>query len=82
MVCPALPGCVSQGDGLNDALANVREAMELWLEVAREDGEEPPAETADVVSGEIAAILRDRAEGGLPLTIETRVVELPEPVAA
>ena len=48
--CPSIPGCVSQGDTKDDALINVREAIELCLEV--------------------------RAESGMPLTIETRQVEV------
>ncbi len=31
-VVPALPGCVTQGDTRAEALANVREAMELYIE--------------------------------------------------
>jgi predicted RNase H-like HicB family nuclease len=31
---PALPGCYSQGETLKEALENIREAAELWLEVA------------------------------------------------
>jgi predicted RNase H-like HicB family nuclease len=31
---PALPGCVSEGETFKEALANVREAAEGWLEVA------------------------------------------------
>jgi len=33
---PALPGCVSQGETYDEALSNVREAAEGWLEVAEE----------------------------------------------
>ena len=32
----ALPGCVSQGETVEEALQNVREAIELYLEVAEE----------------------------------------------
>ena len=31
---PALPGCHSQGETIDEALVNIREAAELWLEVA------------------------------------------------
>ena len=48
--CPAIPGCVSQGDSKEQALANIREAIALCIDV--------------------------RAEQGLPLTIETRQVEV------
>lgn len=29
---PALPGCCSQGDNFEEALANIKEAIELYLE--------------------------------------------------
>jgi len=31
--CPELPGCASQGRTRDDALENIREAIEGWLEV-------------------------------------------------
>jgi len=34
--CPALPGCVSQGRTEAEAIDNIREAMELWLETELE----------------------------------------------
>ena len=37
VVCPAVPGCVSQGDSLDEALDNIREAILLCLEVRKED---------------------------------------------
>ena len=48
--CPAIPGCVSQGQTRDEALENIEDAIRLCLEV--------------------------RAERGLPLTMETRQVEV------
>ena len=31
---PSLPGCVSQGETREEALANVREAIDLWVDSA------------------------------------------------
>lgn len=42
---PALPGCVSQGDTREDALKNIREAIELYLEDCRESGDPIPSES-------------------------------------
>ncbi len=35
--CPDLPGCISQGRGIADAKANIKEAMEGFLGVLLED---------------------------------------------
>jgi predicted RNase H-like HicB family nuclease len=42
---PALPGCVSQGDTREEALANIREAVALYVEDCREAGDPVPTET-------------------------------------
>jgi len=39
---PALPGCVSQGATRQDALRNIREAIEGYLDSLRERGEPIP----------------------------------------
>jgi len=44
---PSLPGCVSEGDTREQALANVKEAIELYLEPVDDDSEFAP--TAEIV---------------------------------
>lgn len=39
---PELPGCMAHGDSHEVALVNVKEAMSLWIEVARERGQQVP----------------------------------------
>ena len=34
---PALPGCISEGDNIDEALANIQEAIELYLEPVEKD---------------------------------------------
>ena len=43
-VCPELPGCASAGDSKDEALANIREAIDLYL-----TPDEPVPENATVV---------------------------------
>jgi predicted RNase H-like HicB family nuclease len=41
---PSLPGCISQGDTREEALLNIADAAELWIESMHELGEPiPPA---------------------------------------
>jgi len=34
---PALPGCVSEGETIEEALKNIKEAIELYLEPVEDD---------------------------------------------
>lgn len=46
--CPSIPGCVSQGQTREEALANIREAIGLCLEVRAERGLPLTVETQQV----------------------------------
>ncbi|MBI5563173.1 MAG: type II toxin-antitoxin system HicB family antitoxin [Deltaproteobacteria bacterium] len=37
VVVPALPGCISEGDTVEEALADIRETIELYLDPADDD---------------------------------------------
>jgi antitoxin HicB len=43
---PDLPGCMSDGDTPEEAIANVGDAIASWIAVAREAGRDVPAPTA------------------------------------
>jgi predicted RNase H-like HicB family nuclease len=42
--CPALPGCHSEGDTLDESVANLREAIAVYLESLQAHGEPLPVE--------------------------------------
>jgi len=46
---PALPGCLSQGKTRDEALVNVKEAIEGWLEVMESKQIFDPAHSIEVV---------------------------------
>ena len=39
VTCPALPGCISQGQTRTEAQANIREAISAYLKSLRKHGE-------------------------------------------
>ena len=41
---PALPGCYSQGETLDEVLTNIKEAIESHIAALKEDGQEVPSE--------------------------------------
>jgi len=52
--CPALKGCHTQGDTVEEALANVREAIEAYLESLQKHGEAAPMEDILIKPVEVA----------------------------
>lgn len=46
---PSLPGCISEGDTFEEALANIKEAMALYVESLAADGLPVPPESRLVV---------------------------------
>jgi predicted RNase H-like HicB family nuclease len=36
-IVPSLPGCISEGDTKEEALKNIREAIELYIEPVEDD---------------------------------------------
>ncbi len=51
---PALPGCSTQGDTFEEAVANIKDAVEGYLAVLKEEGEEIPQPQSDVVITKIS----------------------------
>ena len=41
---PSLPGCVTYGDTIEEAIKMAKEAIELYIESLKEHGEEIPTE--------------------------------------
>ncbi|MBI4233646.1 MAG: type II toxin-antitoxin system HicB family antitoxin [Chloroflexi bacterium] len=47
--CPALPGCVTQGETVEEALAMIKDAIEGYLESLKRHGEPIPPGLDDAV---------------------------------
>jgi predicted RNase H-like HicB family nuclease len=40
---PELPGCMAHGNSYEEALSNAKEAIQLWIDTAKEFGDHIPA---------------------------------------
>jgi len=47
--CPSLPGCVSQGETREQAIQNIREAIQGYILALQEDHLPVPSETFDAM---------------------------------
>lgn len=47
--CPSLPPCISQGKTKKQAIANIKEAIELYLQVLQEEGRPIPEDHLETV---------------------------------
>lgn len=46
---PALPGCATQGETFEEAVAMIKDAIKGYLVVLKEEGEDIPQETENIV---------------------------------
>ena len=46
---PSLPGCISQGKTREEALANIKEAIQAYINALKEDGIAVPEERFDAL---------------------------------
>lgn len=53
VLVPALPGCLTQGETRDEAIAMAREAIELHLESLREQGAPLPLDTIELMDIEV-----------------------------
>lgn len=51
---PALPGCATQGETFEDAVYMIKDAIQLYLSVLKDDREEIPQEKDDIVITKVA----------------------------
>ena len=47
---PELPGCMAHGESQEAALANIKEAIELWIDTAKEFGDSVPEPQANQIA--------------------------------
>lgn len=47
--CPSLPGCVSQGNTKEEAMANIKEAIQGYIAALQDDGLRVPEERFEVL---------------------------------
>ena len=47
--CPSLPGCISQGQSKKEAIQNIQEAIQGYIEVLQQDGDSIPDDNMESI---------------------------------
>lgn len=47
--CPSLPGCIAQGTTRQEEIDNIKEAIELFIEVLQAEGQPVPDEKYEAI---------------------------------
>ena len=55
-VCPAIPGCYSQGDTLEEAMKNIKEAISLCIEDMKKHKEKLPDTSKEFVGSVLVKV--------------------------
>ncbi len=50
---PTLPGCATQGETFEEAVTNIKDAMQGYLAVLKEEGEDIPTETQQIIISKV-----------------------------
>ena len=76
VIVPDLPGCVSAADGgMDEAIEKAKEAIELWIEMALDDGKDLPKPS-------LVTDLQKKKEfkGFIWATVEINPASAPDPI--
>jgi len=54
---PILPGCMTQGETFEEAKENIKDAIEGYVAVLKEDGDEIPVEDTEHIAATVAVAM-------------------------
>ena len=72
--CPSLPGCISQGTTREEAIANIREAIRLYIATLEEDKLPVPEERFETLSSDVPISRRPRNPNPFQLSAQHQPV--------
>ena len=55
-ICPAIPGCYSQGDTMKEAMKNIKEAISLCIEDMKKHKEKLPDTSNELVGSVLVKV--------------------------